>query len=158
MWASIFTSFLPWAAAAGTAMSVYGSYKQGKAAQAAAKFNAQIAEQNAQIAREQARQQVQQHDREQYLRLGKIRAAQGKAGGVADEGSVLDLLGDTAAQGEIARQDIVYRGELSARGYTNTAAVERFEGKAARSQSYLRAGSELLTGAVTTGSLFKRIG
>lgn len=153
----LFTSFLPWLSAAGTAMSVYGSYKQGKMAQQAAKFNAKISEQNAEIARDQARQQVAQHDREQYLRLGKIRAAQGASGGQA-EGSVLDLLADTAAQGELERQDIMYRGELSARGYTNTAAVERFEGKAARSQSYLRAGSELLSGAVTTGSLFKRIG
>jgi hypothetical protein len=150
-----FLSFLPYVAMAGAAVSAIGAYRQGKAAKAAAEYSATINEQNAQIAREQARQQIQQHDREQYLRLGKIRATQGKAGGTA-EGSVLDILADTAAQGEIERQDIAYRGELSARGYTNAAAVDRFEGSTARSQSYLRAGSELLSGGVTAGTIFQR--
>lgn len=137
---------IPYIIAASAGMSAISAIQQGKAAKAAAEFNAKVAEQNSQIVREQTIQEVRQFDREQYLRIGAIRAAQGKSGGVANEGSVLDILADTAAQGEIQRQDIIYQGALAERGFQNTAVLDRFEGDAAARQSRLAAGSELLQG------------
>lgn len=137
---------MPFVMAAGAAMSAVGAIQQGKAAKAAAEFNATISRQNAQITREQTVQAVRQADREQYLRMGAIRAAQGASGGKA-EGSVLDILADTAAQGELERQDIIYRGALAERGHLNTATLDEFSGKNAERASYLQAGSELLQGA-----------
>lgn len=141
MWGSIFQ----WMGLIGAAVSAVGNYRQGKTARAAAEYNAAVARQNAEIAREQTRRQIQQADREAYLRLGRIRAAQGKSGG-AMEGSVLDILADTAAQNEIERQDIAYRGALGERGYLQSADLEQFEGRTAERQGYLRAGAELLGG------------
>lgn len=138
---------IPWIIGAGAVMSASSAIQQGKAAKAAAQFNATISRQNAEIAHEQTVQQVRQHDREQILRLGAIRAAQGKSGGVSNEGSVLDILADTAAQGEIQRQDIVYRGALAERGYRNTATLDEFGGENAKRQGYMQAGSDLLGGA-----------
>lgn len=137
---------VPFLMVAGAAMSAMSAINQGKAAQAAAKYNASIADQNAQVARDQTILQVRQADREAYLRTGAIRAAQGASGG-KEAGSVLDVIADTASQNELQRQDIVYQGSLRQRGFQNTAALDRFSGDTARSSSYLTAGSELLQGA-----------
>lgn len=148
---------IPFIMMAGAAMSAVSAIQQGKAAKAAAQFNSKIAEQNVDITHEQTAAQVAQHDREQYLRLGAIRAAQGKGGGSAKEGSVLDILADTAAQGEIARQDIVYRGALQERGYKNTATLDTMQGRNAEKTGYLTAGAELLSGAGKAGGAMKRV-
>lgn len=153
--------FIPYiVAAVGAGVAAYGQMEQGKAAKQAAHFNAlqaqdnaKIAIQNAGIEREGARAQAEQQDRLTYQRLGAIRAAVG-ATGTTTEGNALDVLGDAAAQSEYQRQDILYRGELAARsrvnearGFGNTAILDTFSGNAAERAGYLRAGSELLSGA-----------
>lgn len=142
---------------AGAGMAAMSSIQQGKAAKAAAEFNAKVAEQNSQIVHEQTIQEVRQFDREQYMRIGAIRAAQGKSGGAANEGSVLDILADTAAQGEIQRQDIIYQGALAERGFQNSAVLDRFDGDVALKQSRLKAGSELLQGGANAYSANNRM-
>ncbi|MFO0253529.1 MAG: hypothetical protein ACK52V_05380, partial [Betaproteobacteria bacterium] len=129
-----------------TAMGALSAIQQGRAARAAADFNATISTQNAEIARSDAAAQAAQIERENTLRLGSIRAAQGRSGGAAGEGSVLDVLGDVAAQGELERQYAVYQGEQRARGFTNTAALDRASGRQAERQGFMRAGAELLAG------------
>lgn len=144
-----FADFLPMFQAAGTALSVFGSLQGGKAAKAAADFNQKINLQNAEIARQEASDQARVIDRQNYLLAGAIRAAQGASGG-KQQGSVLDVIADAAAQGELEKQMVIYRGELKARGYTNTAMLDEMGGDAAQSGSYWKAGSELLSGAVNT--------
>lgn len=137
---------LPFMMAAGAVISAVGALRQGQAASSAAKFNAQVAQQNAQIARNNAQARAAQEARESYLRLGAIRAAAGGSGVASDEGSVLDVLGDAAAQGELARQQALYQGELQARGYTNTANLDESRAEQVQTGSYWKAGSELLSG------------
>lgn len=137
---------LPFIMAAGAAVGAMSAIQQGKIAKATGEYNARIGAQNAELARDEAQMLAKQHDREMYLRLGAVRAAQGKSGGAAGEGSVMDVLGDVAAQGELERQFIVYRGDLKARGMENTAALDEATGREAGRSSYLRAGSELLSG------------
>lgn len=150
---------LPFIQVAGAIVSAVGAIRQGQAAKAAANYNADIADQNAQVARDQTALAEQQQRRETLMRLGSVRAAQGHAGGDAGAGSVLDILGDVAAQSELERQQVVYEGELKARGYTNTANLDRLSGKTAQRAGYLKAGTELLGGGVdayTTFTKFQR--
>lgn len=138
---------LPFLQIAGAVMSAVGALQQGSAAKSASDYNATISTQNAAIARQNAADRARQADRETYLRLGSIRANQGAAGGAAGEGSVLDVIGDVAAQSELEKQQILYQGELQARGFTNDATLETFSGEAKQSSGYWKAGSELLGGA-----------
>lgn len=144
--------------AAGTAISVLGALKAGDSAQIAAKFNEEVNLQNAAIARSNAADQARIIDRQNYLRLGAARAAQGHAGGVADTGSAWDVIADAAAQGELEKQYVLYQGELKARGFTNTAELDAYGGEVAKTGSYWKAGSELLSGAVKTYDILKRVG
>lgn len=137
---------IPFIMAASAVVGAIGAIQQGKAAKSAADYNAAINMQNADISRRDAAMQAQQIDRQNYMRLGSIRAAQGKSGGMAGEGSVLDVLGDVAAQGELDKQYAIYQGEQKARGYTNTANLDTFSGKQAQKAGYLKAGTELLSG------------
>ena len=150
-------AMLPVFQAIGTVVSVISALSQGSSASAAANYNAQVNAQNAVIARQQAEAQARQIERENYLRLGAIRANQGASGGAGDEGSVLDVLGDVAAQGELERQQALYQGELKARGYTNSATLDRYSASTASTSGYLKAGSELLGGGIRTYDAFERL-
>lgn len=134
-------------AAVSAAVSAVSAIQQGNAAKKAADFNATVAYQNAAISRENAAAQAAQEEKETYMRLGTIRANQGRAGGDAGQGSVLDVLGQVASERELERQNILYQGELQARGYTNTGNLEVAKGKQAKTASYWAAGSSLLKGA-----------
>ena len=143
-----FEVVIPFLQAAGAVIGVIGALQQGQAQKNAANFNAAVAAQNAQLSRDEAAAAARQQDRETYLRLGAVRAAQGHSGGTGDAGSVLDIIGDSAAQSELEKQNILYRGELKARGYTNTATLDTISGQNAVTSSYYKAGSELLSGGV----------
>ena len=136
-------AFLPYVFGA---VAAVGAIQQGQAAKAAANYNAQIADQNAAIARQQTELRDQQQARENYLRLGAIRAAAG-ANGNTNAGSVLDVVADVAMQGELQRQQIRYGGKLQERDFGNTAALDRTAGKQAVTNSMYQAGSDLLGGA-----------
>lgn len=143
--------------AVGTAVTVVSAIQQGKAAKRAADYNAQVAQQNAMLAREQAQANARIADRRNRLRLGAIRAAQGASGGAAGEGSVLDVLGDVATQGELEKQQILYSGEVQARGYSNEATLSRMKGKSASAAAKLKAGSALLSGASQGYDIYQRM-
>jgi hypothetical protein len=148
---------IPFIQVAGAVISAIGAIRQGNAAEAAANYNAQVAEQNATASRQQAAAHAQQLDRENYLRLGAIRAAQGHSGGDSGQGSVLDVLGDAAAQGELDKQNALYNGEMQARGYTNTATLDTFSGQTAKTGGYLKAGSELLSGSANAYTSYNKL-
>jgi hypothetical protein len=141
-------------AAAG--LAAYSAIQQGKAQQAAATFNAITSMQDATMARSEAMLQAQQTQRETVVRLGAIRANQGASGGTA-EGSVLDVIGDVARQGELEKQYQTWRGEAKARGYVNTAALDFSSGENARNASYVGAGSELLAGGSRGAVAMRRV-
>src|SRR5438477_12950767 len=94
----------------GAIFGAVGALQQGSSTEAAGKYNAEMGWQNAQLARQSAKDQALQATRENYLRLGDMRASIGASGGTG--GSFLDVLGDSAAQGELERQNIIYRGSV----------------------------------------------
>ncbi len=148
---------IPFIMAAGAVMSAIGAIQQGQAAKKAADYNSAIATQNSAIARQNAADKAHQADRETYLRLGSIRANQGASGGAAGEGSVLDVIGDVAAQSELEKQHIIYQGELQARGFQNESTLDTFAGETQQNTSYWKAGGELLSGASKTYSAYKAL-
>lgn len=147
---------LPFIMIASTVFSVMSALNQGQAQNQAAQTNAAINDQNATIARQNAADKNVMNQRDNIMRLGAVRAAQGKSGGAGDSGSVLDVLGDVAAQGELDKQYTSYQGELQARGYTNTAALDRQSGQNAVTGSYFKAGSELLGGGAKVSDYYGR--
>lgn len=140
------------AAVVGAAAAV----QQGQTAKAAANYNVKVNQQNAEIATQEATDLAKQHDRETFMRLGAIKATQGKSGGTM-EGSALDILGDAAAQSELEKQYITYRGKLGERQYNNTAGLDAFAGEAAGRASGMRAGSDLLSGAAGSYMAYQKL-
>lgn len=137
---------VPFLQIAGTIFSAVSAISQGMNANAAGQRNAQINQQNAVIAHQNADAQNVQNQHDNYMRLGAIRANQGKSGGTGDSGSVLDVLGDVAAQGELDKQYTTYQADLQARGYINTANLDSASGSNALKTGVFKAGSELLSG------------
>jgi hypothetical protein len=147
---------IPYVLAAATAVQVVSSIQQGRQAKATSDFNSQMSLQNARWEQEQSALEAQQVQRENYLRLGAIRAAAGHAGGVATEGSVLDVLADVGQQGELERINTLEQGARKAYGFQAEGAVARATGRAAVSASYLKAGGSLLEGGAKTYDAFQR--
>jgi mannitol-specific phosphotransferase system IIBC component len=137
---------------AATAYSVSASIQSGKANEAAAEANAQQAEMNATASRAQAAASAESHGREARKRIGLMEASYA-ASGVTSEGSPLEILQQSERDAELDRLTILYGGETRALGYQGTASLDRSRGEAAATAGYVRAGSELLSGASRTGSL-----
>jgi hypothetical protein len=140
------------------------------AAQAQARYQAQVAQQNQELARRQQadalqRGQVAEDNRRRMTaqQIGQQTAALAAQGTDLD-GSPTDILGDTAATGELDARTIranaareAYGYEVQGLGYGNTAAMEY--SRAANSTytpNYLGAGASLLAGASTLSDKWAR--
>jgi hypothetical protein len=86
--------------------------------------------------------QATQQARENYLRLGDMRASIGKSGGTG--GSFLDVLADTAAQGELAKQNIIYAGAVKANNLVRGALLDQTQATTAKLGGYFKAGADLI--------------
>lgn len=134
--------------AVSTAMSAVGAIRQGGAADAAAKAEAQAAEQQAQGARNRAQFEIAQERRAQRQAFGQ-QVAQLGSQGTALTGQPIDLLADNAKQAELALQAIRFESEIAALNQENQAALTRFGGRGARREGFFSAGTELLRGATS---------
>lgn len=124
----------------------------GEGAANAAEYNSKINLENADVVRQNTVAQAKQQARENYLRLGEMRAAIGKSGGTG--GSFLDVLGDTAAQNELTKQNIIYAGSVKATNLTRGGLLDMSAAPTERLAGYLGAGSALIKGGASTyGSL-----
>lgn len=136
-----------------------GAMQQGKAASDAANYQAQVADRNAKIARQQAAVEQDDQRRENMRQLGAIRAAYGGSG-LEMAGSPLDVLEDTSIEQELDVDRIGYRGTLRALGETDKANLARAEAENAKSagaigavSSILKAGTSLLGNSTVKSSL-----
>jgi len=130
---------------ASTAFQAIGAIQQGQAAKAEADYNAQIAEQNAAITRQQTEAAVDKQDRERRLRAGAARAGAGASGiGIESFG---DVLSSSAMQEELDLLTLKSDGLLQERNFKNEATLSRTRGKNAQKQGYMKAASAVLGGA-----------
>jgi len=163
--------------AVGTGLSFVGQMSQqqaqqqaASAAQAHAVYQSQVARQNQALADRQAadalqRGQVAEENRRRatVLQIGQQTAGLA-AQGTDLEGSPTDILGDTAAAGELDAQTIkanaareAYGYKVQGLGFGNTAILEST--RAANSvytPNYLGAGGSLLAGASTLADRWRR--
>lgn len=143
------------------AMSAFSTIQQGKAAEAQANYQAQVADNNAKVARMQAEDALQrgqieeqQHRRKVQQMLSTQRVGIGASGFDLSDTTSQDILGDTAMFGEYdaltirnnaAREAWGYRNQAS--NYTAQAGANRAAGDNAMNNAYLSAGTDLLGSA-----------
>lgn len=152
----------------GTAISAINQFQQGRQESAEAKFrsrvasnNAIIAGQNAEIALEKGRADVRDVRRETAQRIGGQKAQLAAQGFDISQGTSIDILGDTAALGELdvlrIEADAQNRArdfEVQAGGFEAEATLGRFAAKGERRAGTIGAVSTLITGAAGAGSKF----
>jgi hypothetical protein len=152
----------------GVGISAIGLFQQGRQESAEAQFrsriasnNAIIAGQNADLALEKGRADVRDERRKTVQRIGAQRAQLAAQGFDVSEGSSIDILGDTAALGELdvlrIEADAENRArnfEIQAQGFESEATLGRFAAKGARRAGTIGAVSTLITGASRAGTTF----
>ena len=145
-----FETILPILQGVGTAVSVIGAIQGAGAASDAASYNAKVAENNAIAARQQAAANAEAQSRAARQRIGQMEANYG-ASGISMEGSALDILEQSARDAELDRLNIIYGGEVRARGYGAEADLQ--SSKANDTSGYWSAGGALLSGMAKAGQL-----
>ena len=125
-------------------VSIYGQEQQSRTQTSMEKYNAKIAYRNAKIAKQNAEYEAKQKRKETTRLIGKQRALYGKAG-VTMEGSPLEVIQETAAQGEMDALMIERKYAQEAATYKSQALLHRMRAKAYGQQGGMKAfGSFLL--------------
>lgn len=144
---------MAWAGAviglAGGLVSAQGTRQAGRDAEAAFNVNAQIARENADLAREAADDDILSLERLAYRTEGGIRAGYGASGVSATSGSAMDVLADSMAQAALDQNRRRYQGELEARDFMNQARTGQAAGSAARTAGNYGAAAQVLSSVGT---------
>lgn len=127
--------------------SGFSALEQGRQQSAALEYNAQVARQQARAEIERARLEESQFRRRARQVQGAQRAAMGASGAVVGSGSFGDIIADDAIQAELGALAIRYGGQQQARFYSQQAQLDRRRAASSRQTGILRAGTSLLTGA-----------
>lgn len=146
----------------GAVGAVAGANATAAAAKANQKFaeaEALVADQNRRNATVTANQAAEDKRRENRRIISSMRASYG-ASGVSMEGSPLDVLADSATEGELDAQRIEYEGRARARDASlgimsaqRSSVLSGMEARNARAAGWLGAGNALLSSA---GQALKR--
>jgi hypothetical protein len=114
--------------AAGAALNFVGGMQRAQAARRTGEYNAAIAEQNAQISLQEAAEEERRKRQFMTRQMGQLRANIGKSG-LANEGSMNEVLQDSAAQAELEALTIRHKGDLQALSYRQQGSLARMEGE-----------------------------
>lgn len=134
---------------AGTAMSAYGLYAQGRAQEKQAKaqsawaaYNAKVAQREAQAEEKAVLFEAQQHERKSKMLLARQRALTG-ASGFAPEGSPLLVAEDTAVQLATERANLRMAGQRRVMAYQSQSILDKLQSRMYKSaaRDYARAGA-----------------
>ena len=132
-----------------TGVAVYGQQKAGQAAEEAGKASQEAENANAQAAQDAAALEAGQVRRRNLLRLGTQRANAAKSGVLISD-SPADVIYDTAIQGELEAQSVLYSGATQASYNRSRGAIARLQGENARSASKIQSASTVI-GGLSTG-------
>ena len=149
-------------------MSFFGDIFGGKAAQAAANYNAKIMERNAQIKEQESEQIMSVHNNYSLPRFDKsVEQIQGQttvaylSSGAAYSGTVIEALYNNELELQTDRDIMTYNAENARDTALNEAIqkradadLSRWRGKVAKKASYYAAGQSLLS----TASMIKGMG
>jgi len=131
---------------AGGALNAVGSQYSAQGEAEAQEFNAKVADRNAALTREAADYNAMLLERQSRKIIGSIRANAGASGGSGADGSLFDILADSARAAEMDRQQTLYQGELRALGYEDSARLSRMGAKSAKTAGMFGSISSLITG------------
>lgn len=155
-------------AAVGAGVNAYATYQAQSAANAAAEYNAKVAERNKQIADMQAERAEQQGEidaKQHRLKvagmIGEQRSDLAGSGVVVDEGSALDVIQDTAEWGELDALTIRNNAAVDAWGYRTQGLNYQAQADASRMSKRSAggaAGMSLLSDTTKIGSQFALTG
>lgn len=140
---------MPWVAAAavvaGTAISAYGQIKSSQAQSNASDFDAAKAEQNATLSVAQAGEDERVFRVGLRKSLGTMRT-QYAASGLQVAGTAADIIGESAANGELDALKLRHAGSVKAAGYQSDVSLDRMRADAYGTSGYLSASGSLLGG------------
>ena len=132
--------------ALGTLAGVAGTISSGIGAQRTAEYNAKVADNNAIAEKQRAAYEADMTRDRVRQTIGAQRAAGAASGLDIKAGTPVEVLGDTAKQGELDVLARLYGGDSAATAFRNDATMFRAQGKAQKSASMIGAGTSLLTG------------
>lgn len=140
-------------AAVGTGVAAAGAIRQGQAAANAERYNAQVAEQNRQIAESQGIAASEAQKRDSQRRMGAALAAYGAAGVSTSDGSPTEVLAESARMAELDNLTLKYNYRLKGLGFSNQAELSRANSVNSRTAGYLSGfGTALQGGANIAGN------
>lgn len=154
----------------GTGLGVVSSIQTAKTQSAQAKYQADVARQNQELAEQQAGAERRQGyenmltQRQETAKLiGRQRAAAGASGAAVDVGSNLDLQSDTAFQGEIDAinaynkgLDAAYNSQIQAWNYGQQADAYDAAAGSTKNAGYLNAASTAIGGIADIGTTWAK--
>lgn len=137
---------LPILALAATAVQTAGQIGQARSQSAAADFNQQQQQKNAQIALQQGVEDERMFRVQSYKQFGAEKAAYGASGVDSNSGSAADVLRSSAFEMERDAQKVKYGAQLKAQGYQTQAQLYGMESSSDSTGGYLSAAGTLLKG------------
>lgn len=144
------------ATAVGTGISVYGQQQAAKQAEAAGKYNAKLAENEA------SQRELESHETIRRQRADKRRAmAQAKArlavsGAALGEGTSVDVMEVLDARLETQVQDSARSAQLEARALRQQANLSRYQGRQQSAALKMQSFGTLLSGASSAAGMYSR--
>lgn len=143
------------AAVGGTILQVAGTMQAGREEKARLQYEEKVQEQQADEALAASQRDAASRYREGRLLLSQQRAAIAGSGGNITDASVIDLMGDTAAEADLAARTEIYKGEQQSRGYNDAAKVAGVNADNAMRRARWQAAGQLFSGV---SSMYSRFG
>ena len=128
----------------GTGLQVFGQLRQGQQQSQAYNFNAQVAQQRAQLAKESGRLQIERQRRDASKFSATQRAKYAKAG-VRLAGSPMEVLVADAAELEHDAMILDFNTRIAMLNAESDSSLNLFKAQQAETSSFLNAGTTLLT-------------
>ena len=144
-----FMAAAPYIAAAGTAVSVYGTIAQGNVNEQLA--NMQAKQMREQALSDQAESQViaqQERKKADYLQ-SRVKSLAAASGTGMDSPNIVNTMADIDEQGAYNALSALFSGQTSARSKNLAARMTVAEGKAGKRSANMKAGSTILTSAAS---------
>ena len=139
---------------AGALLSAKGQLDAGAAARRAGNAEGDLLEKNADRVEEMGEYTAFRHNMKVKKVLGAGRAAYA-ASGVTMSGSAMDVMRESAVEGERDRLTILYNARVKADTMRDQASIARYRGEAAQAAAQYKAAGTVLSGA---GSIFGALG
>lgn len=132
-------------------MSFFGKLIEGENKAIAYEYNAKVARQNAEIARQQGVAAVEAQQRQAARAMGSAMANYGASGVQMDVGSPVDVLVDAARMAELDKLTTQYNYALKAIGYEAESKLDLLGAKSARTSALFEAIGEFGKAAAARG-------